>query len=132
MTFDLTFLSAKVGSVIRQRQSPLSSGEEEVTCSKYGKSRYVRANVSWAPFRIKRSRGALINDRREEGTQVREGRYIEDAARGGGEAKSREIAHSCSIGAHPTRSVKRSPVRLAQLFHSQRRRRETVLRGRGR
>lgn len=76
MSFDNIFLSAKVGSVINVKApSLLVRKRYSVTGSKYGKSRYTheRMYMSWAPFRIKRSRGALIiNDRREEGTQVRE------------------------------------------------------------
>ena len=66
----------RISRFCHQRQGPLSSSEEEVQCN-WLKVReitvHVRAYMSWAPFRIKRSRGALIiNDRREEGTQVRE------------------------------------------------------------
>ena len=78
MSFDNIFLSAKVGSVINVKAPSLLNVVRKrysATGSKYGKSRYTheRMYMSGAPFRIKRSRGALIiNDRREEGTQVRE------------------------------------------------------------
>ena len=69
--FDNIFLSAKVGSVINVKApSLLVRKRYSVTGSKYGKSRYTHERMYMS---IKRSRGALIiNDRREEGTQVRE------------------------------------------------------------
>ena len=61
----------RISRFCHQRQGPLSSSEEEVQYN-WLKVREITVRTGERERIKRRSRGALINDRREEGTQVRE------------------------------------------------------------